>query len=67
MLRLYQIFGVFLLAALAWADFRGWSFGTEELKEELAAESRDADRMGLRARYPRSRGSIRNRSYRGGK
>lgn len=62
MLRIYQIFGVLLLATFAWAGFRGWAPGTEEQREELTAESRESG-----SRFSSSRGSIRNHSYRGGK
>lgn len=65
MLRVYQIFGVLLLATFAWAGIRGWAPGTEEQREALAAESRDPNAS--RSRFSSSRGSIRNRSYRGGK
>ena len=63
MLRIYQIFGVLLLATFAWAGIRGWAPGTEEQHEALAAEGRDASAS--RSRFSSSRGSIRNRSYRG--
>ncbi len=64
MLRIYQLFGVLLLATFVWAGFRGWAPGTEEQREELAAESRGST---AGSRFSSSRGSIRNRSYRGGK
>lgn len=67
MLRVYQIFGVLLLATFAWAGIRGWAPGTEEQREALAAESRDSGSASSRSRFSSSRGSIRNRSYRGGK
>jgi hypothetical protein len=67
MLRIYQIFGILLLAAFAWAGFRGWAPGTEEQQEALAAESRESDASGSRTRFSPSRGSLRNRTYRGGK
>lgn len=62
MLRIYQIFGVLLLATFVWAGFRGWAPDTEEQREELTAESREPG-----SRFSSSRGNIRNRSYRGGK
>lgn len=67
MLRIYQIFGVLLLATFAWTGLRGWAPGTEEQREELTAESRESNASGPRSRFSSSRGSIRNRSYRGGK
>lgn len=65
MRRAYQIFGVLVLSAMALANYRGWAPGTEEPQETATGnEQSSSARSGYRGTRD---GTIRNRTYRGGK